>query len=68
MATLFDTEDYPTDFIEGNVNDLVYTIISPILSSFRRQMGQDVCLRREKEIIFVDGGAGGGGNLWLWTW
>jgi hypothetical protein len=58
-----DTEGYPmegiSDFNEANVSDLVYTIISPILSSFRRKTGRDVRLRREKEIISVDGETGG---------
>ena len=57
-------EGYPTegdsDFKEGNVNDLVYGIIGPVLASFIRITGRkSIQLWREKEIISVDGETGG---------
>lgn len=57
-------EGYPTegdpDFKEGNINDLVYSIINPIVASFIRMTGRtSIQLRREKEIISVDGETGG---------
>ena len=55
---------YPTegdpDFKGGNVNDLVYGIIDPVLASFILMAGRtSIQLRRRKEIISVDGGVGG---------
>lgn len=48
-----DAEGYPTEiFNEVNNSDLVYMIIIPILSRFRRKTGRDVSLPREKEVIF----------------
>ena len=62
IVQYLDTEGYPTegnpDFNEANVSDLVYAIISPILSSFRRKTGRDVRLRREREIISMTGETG----------
>ena len=57
-------EGYPTegdpDFKEGNVNDLVYGIIGPILGSFIHMTGhKSIQLRREKEIVSTDGETGG---------
>jgi len=56
-------EGYPTEasasFKESNVSDLVYSIISPILSDFRRKTGRKLRLEREKEIISTDGETGG---------
>ncbi|KAF8444320.1 hypothetical protein BGX38DRAFT_1143700 [Terfezia claveryi] len=56
-------EGYPSestaDFNEANVSDLVFSIIGPVLSCLRRNMGIDLRLRREKEIISVDGETGG---------
>ncbi|RPB22340.1 hypothetical protein L211DRAFT_788842, partial [Terfezia boudieri ATCC MYA-4762] len=56
-------EGYPSestaDFSEGNVSDLVYAIIGPVLSCLRRNMGRDLRLWREKEIVSVDGETGG---------
>lgn len=49
-------EGYPlestADFSEGNVSDLVYAIIGPVLSCLRRNMGRDLRLRREKRNCF----------------
>ncbi|KAI5799188.1 hypothetical protein DFH27DRAFT_559923 [Peziza echinospora] len=63
IVQYLDTEGYPmegnSDFNEANISDLVYAILSPILSSFRRKTGRDVRLRREKEIISVTGETGG---------
>ncbi|KAI5807940.1 hypothetical protein DFH27DRAFT_607628 [Peziza echinospora] len=56
-------EGYPTEasagFKESNVSDLVYSIISPILSDFRRKTGRKLRLEREKEIISIDSETGG---------
>ena len=57
-------EGYPTegdpDFKEGNINDLVYGIIGPILGSFIHMTGRkSIQLRREKEIVSTDGETGG---------
>ena len=49
-------EGYPTegdpDFEEGNVNDLVYGIISPILGSFIRMTGRKSIQLRRMDVIF----------------
>ncbi|KAG0635652.1 hypothetical protein HOY80DRAFT_1024944 [Tuber brumale] len=51
-------EGYPTlsdqDFKEANINDLVFAILAPIVTDFRRKTGRDICLLREKQIIAVD--------------
>ncbi|KAG0638807.1 hypothetical protein HOY80DRAFT_965850 [Tuber brumale] len=51
-------EGYPTesdqDFKEANINDLVFAILAPIVTDFRRKTGRDICLLREKQIISVD--------------
>ena len=58
-----EVEGYPTmangDFREPNVNDLVLLILNPILSDFRRSTGRNIRLRREKQIISIDGETGG---------
>ena len=47
-------------FKEGNVNDLVYTIIAPVLDSFKQMTGRtSIRLRREKNVTAVDGETGG---------
>jgi len=55
-------EGYPTEasagFKETKVSDLVYSIISPILSDFRRKTGRKLRLEREKEILSTDGETG----------
>jgi len=57
-----DIEGYPTDassdFKEANVSDLVLYIIGPIISAIKRT-GRKVLLKREKEIVSVDGLTGG---------
>lgn len=59
IVQYLDIEGYPTegnsDFNEANVSDFVLYIIGPILSGFRRKTGWNVRLRREKEIISMDG-------------
>ncbi|KAF8468149.1 hypothetical protein BDZ91DRAFT_721991 [Kalaharituber pfeilii] len=47
------------DFKEANINDLVYIIINPIISDFRRRTKRNIRLRREKEIIAADNMTGG---------
>ncbi|RPB27889.1 hypothetical protein L211DRAFT_833888 [Terfezia boudieri ATCC MYA-4762] len=58
-----DLEGYPTETNpEYNVSDLVLYILGPIVSYFKRkhiQKGQNIRLRREKEIVSVDGETGG---------
>ena len=61
-----DLEGYPTetnpDYNENNVSDLVLYILGPLVSYFKRkhvQVGRNIRLRREKEIISVDGETGG---------
>ncbi|RPB21771.1 hypothetical protein L211DRAFT_789832, partial [Terfezia boudieri ATCC MYA-4762] len=53
-----DAEGYPsearTHFNEANINDLVYTLIVPIISSYRRQTcRKSLQLQRERQIIAV---------------
>ncbi|RPA90860.1 hypothetical protein L873DRAFT_376842 [Choiromyces venosus 120613-1] len=56
-------EGYPTesdaDFKEANINDLVFTILAPIVTAFRRKTGRDIYLQREKQITAVDLKTGG---------
>jgi len=47
------------DFNEGNINHLVFSIISPILEKFALTAGRNVVLRSEKEIVSTDGETGG---------
>ncbi|PUU78825.1 hypothetical protein B9Z19DRAFT_1125968 [Tuber borchii] len=52
-------EGYPSetneDYKEANVHDLVYTILIPVISIFRRKTGRNLRLRREKSIIASNG-------------
>ncbi|KAF8455173.1 hypothetical protein BGX38DRAFT_216177 [Terfezia claveryi] len=53
-----DAEGYPSEarahFNEANINDLVYTLIVPIISGFRRQTcRKSLLLQRERQIIAV---------------
>ncbi|RPB22817.1 hypothetical protein L211DRAFT_826286 [Terfezia boudieri ATCC MYA-4762] len=49
-----------SNFMEPNVNELVYSIISPIIYEFRHKTGrEDVKLFREKPIISTDLETGG---------
>ena len=56
-------EGYPldstVDFCESNINDLVYTTLGPILACLRSTTGRDLRLRRQKQIVSVDGKTGG---------
>ena len=59
-------EPYPTMasdyFKEVNISDLVFAILSPIMSDFRRKsnrIGTGLMLCREKEIVSVDSETGG---------
>ncbi|KAF8444161.1 hypothetical protein BDZ91DRAFT_815912 [Kalaharituber pfeilii] len=53
-------EGYPSEStVDFSVSDLVFAIISPILSGFRRKVVRDIRLRREKEIVSMDGETGG---------
>lgn len=47
--------DSTGDFREENINDLVYTIISPVIAACRSELGRKLRLRREKKITAVDG-------------
>jgi hypothetical protein len=51
-------EGYPTesdeDFKEANINDLVFSILAPIVSDFQERTGRNIFLRREKQITAVD--------------
>ncbi|RPA88448.1 hypothetical protein L873DRAFT_1824504 [Choiromyces venosus 120613-1] len=48
-------EGYPTEAsADFRVSDLVFSIISPILASFKRKTGREICLQREQEIISTD--------------
>jgi len=56
-------EGYPSelndDFTESNVNDLVYTVVVPIISAFRQKTHHQLRLKREKQIIAADLKMGG---------
>ena len=62
LVEYIDIEGYPTeaspDFKEANVSDLVLYTIGPVIAAVRK-MGRKICLRREKEMISVDGVMGG---------
>jgi len=56
-----DLEGYPTetnpDYNGNNVRDLVLYILGPLVSYFKRnhvQVGRNIRLRREKQIVFAD--------------
>jgi len=70
-----DLEGYPTetnpDYTETNVSDLVLYILGPLVSYFKRkhvQVGWDIRLRREKEIISIDGETGGKVEFTMIDW
>ena len=56
-------EGYPSetneDHKEANVNDLVFAVLIPVISMFKRKTGQNLYLRREKTIIARDGKSSG---------
>jgi len=51
--------DSTADFKEANINDLVYTIIAPVIAASSMKLGRKLRLRREKKITAVDGKYGG---------
>ena len=57
------SEGFPTestaDFKEANINDLVFTIITPVIAACRTRLGRKLRLRREKKIAALDGKYGG---------
>ncbi|KAG0634206.1 hypothetical protein HOY80DRAFT_543431 [Tuber brumale] len=58
IVEFLECEGYPTesleDFKEANINDLVFTILAPIVADFRHKMGRNVGLFREKQITTLD--------------
>jgi len=63
-------EGYPTeacpDFKRANVNDLILSIIGPILWDFNIVLDEgDILLRRQKELISTDSKTGGHGEFVL---
>ncbi|RPA94616.1 hypothetical protein L873DRAFT_1415496 [Choiromyces venosus 120613-1] len=63
IVDFIEAEGYPTqsdeDFKEANINDLVFTILVPIIAAFRRNTGRKLLLQREKQITAVDLETGG---------
>ena len=59
IAEYLEGEGYPSDmnedFTEANINDLVFTVLIPVISMFKRKTAQNLCLKREKAIIVKDG-------------
>jgi len=51
--------DSTADFNEANINDLVFTIISPVIAACSLKLGRKIRLRREKKITAMDGLYGG---------
>jgi len=47
------------DFKEANINDLVYTIIAPVIAACSVKLERTIRLPREKKIAAVDGKYGG---------
>jgi len=62
IVEYLEVEGYPTeanpDFKEANINDLVYSIISPIIHNSIRVVGRKIHLKREKEIVSTDNETG----------
>ncbi|RPA93666.1 hypothetical protein L873DRAFT_1511851 [Choiromyces venosus 120613-1] len=60
-------EGYPrgdsTDFNKANLDDLVYSIISPILEDFMHKTGRKIRLERDEEIISTNNETGGMGEF-----
>ncbi|KAG0642764.1 hypothetical protein HOY80DRAFT_1020509 [Tuber brumale] len=58
IVEFIECEGYPTesveDFKEANINDLVFTILAPIVADFRRKTGRNIRLLREKQITALD--------------
>ncbi|KAF8416263.1 hypothetical protein EV426DRAFT_433046 [Tirmania nivea] len=64
-------EGYPTEanleFKESNVSVLVYTIVLPIVTDFRRKTGRNIRLTREKKIVSTDNTVVGEEEFVIWT-
>ena len=56
------------DFKEGNINHLVFSIISSILEKFAFTTGRNVVLKSEKEIVSTDGETGGTEKVVVMDW
>ncbi|CUS07590.1 unnamed protein product [Tuber aestivum] len=56
-------EGYPSDmnedYNEANINDLVFTVLIPVIAMFNRKTGRNLRLRREKTNIAKDGETSG---------
>jgi len=56
-------EGYPSqaneEFRKACVNDLVFSVIIPVLAAFRRKTNRNLRLRREKEVLSKDAQTGG---------
>lgn len=50
------TQSYPTEFQEANVNDLVLYIVDVILSNYKLRIkpNRDINIEREREIVSKD--------------
>ncbi|KAG0633431.1 hypothetical protein HOY80DRAFT_991622 [Tuber brumale] len=58
IVQFIECEGYPTESDEGfkepNINDLVFSILAPIVTDFRCKTGRNICLLREKQITASD--------------
>jgi len=63
LLEVIEGEGYPTEanaeFKEPNVNDLVFTIVLPMVTDVRRKTGRNLRLVREKEMVSTDNVTGG---------
>ena len=63
IVEFLSVEGYPEEatlyFKEANVNDLVYSIISPVIHFMQQETGHKLRLTREKEIASIDDLTGG---------
>ncbi|KAI5780243.1 hypothetical protein DFH27DRAFT_361544 [Peziza echinospora] len=63
LLEVIEGEGYPTEanaeFKVPNVNDLVFTIVLPMVTDVRRKTGRSLRLVREKEIVSTDNVTGG---------
>lgn len=63
IVEYLDVEGYPTmasdDFKEININDLVYTVLAPVISNYKSSTSKPMRLLRKKEIVSVDSVTGG---------
>ncbi|PUU74766.1 hypothetical protein B9Z19DRAFT_404363 [Tuber borchii] len=62
IVEFLEGEGYPTktnkNYREVRVDDLVFTVLIPVISMFRRKTRRNLRLRREKSIIAIDGEPG----------